>query len=437
MGGIFAKLDNQDKIISLERKSPKTVKDESTLNFDILKDYINKYGYIRVEVDIKQLETYINSFGMKYFKKNLEDIKKIHSGIDTSTGIGTMMLSTYGLIVLSEKVTHEEQLEKFSNVQYRYGIYENFTQAERPRILAEAERPRAEVERPRTLVEEERPRVEAERPRTLVEEERPRAEAERLKTLVEEERPRAEAERLKTLVEERQQYYILLPKIYFSNERNLFIDFLIASLPKSDANMQQNKIIYTFVKNLMNKINETPNPEVKVVNTIGLLTRIGLIMTFFNLLQSHAVKYSDDEKMEILTGIITDNIEDIPYDDCVFYNDKINFIKFTPNVCANAKEEKDLRFKKLYETKCPEQEKVVCPVQEQVTCPACGEQKCPEHTCPTCVKEVCPESEEPSKMWQYTSVFLTIIVIVLVLIMIINSTGDGQEENLKNLSKLN
>ena len=35
------------------------------------------------------------------------------------------------------------------------------------------------------------------------------------------------------------------------------------------------------------------------------------------------------------------SINDIPYDECIFYNDNLNFVKFTPNMCAKAKEEKE------------------------------------------------------------------------------------------------
>jgi hypothetical protein len=158
-------------------------------------------------------------------------------------------------------------------------------------------------------------------------------------------------------------------------------------------------------------------------------------MAFFELFKTNILKYSDDEKLDIISGIVGDNLEDIPYDNCVFYNDKLNFIKFTPNVCAVVKEENELRLKKLYETKYPVQEKVTCPTQEKVICPICGDKKCPENTCPTCVKTTCAEPEQPSKLWKYTSVILTIIVIVMVLMMIFKSTG--KEGNLKNLSKLN
>jgi hypothetical protein len=370
MGGIFAKLDNQDKIVSLEKKTLNNIKDDSSLNLEILKDYINKHGYVRVDVDLNQLESYINSFGTKYFSKNLEELKKIYSSLSVSYGIGSMMISSYGLMVLAEKGSTNENFSNiFGNVNYNY---EKF--ADTPDVS--------------------------------------------------EQKPISEGSN--------QQYYILLPKIYFSNERNTFIDFLIDSLPKSGPNVEQNKIIYTFVKTLMNKINETPNPEVKVVNTIGLLVRIGLIMTFYNLLQTQSSTYSDDEKIQILTGLITDNLEDIPYDDCVFYNEKINFIKFTPNVCALAKDEKEIRLKKLYETKCPVQEQIKCPVQEQMKCPEQEQMKCPVQEQMKCSEQ---ESEQSSNLWKYSSILLTIIVIVMVLIMFFKSPG--KEENLKNLAKLN
>jgi len=409
MGGIFAKLDNQANIIGLERKTPNNVKDESTLNLDILKDYINKYGYISVEVDSKQLETYINSFGIKYFKKNLEDIKRIHSGLDMAHGIGTMMLSSYGLIVLLEKVTNTVQLEKFSdvsgNLQLDYDVYENFGET------TPITKPQEEVIK--IAIDAIKPQEEA------------------IKIAIDAIKPQEDAIFKPPVQVVKPQFYILLPKIYFSNERNIFVDFLIASLPKSGANIQQNKVMYTFVKNLMNKINETPNPEVKVINTIGLLTRIGLIMTFLKLFQTQSAQYSDDEKMEILSGIITDNLEDIPYDDCVFYNDKINFIKFAPNICAIAKEEKNLRLKKQYETKCIVEERP-CPLSVQAPCPSSV-----EASCPPSVPASCPESQHSTKLWQYTSILLTVIVIVMVLIMIFKSTGNENEGNLKNLSKLN
>jgi hypothetical protein len=126
MGGIFAKLDNQDKVVSLERKeNNQLVRDELSLNLDVLKDYINKHGYIRVEMDLKQLETYINSFGSKYFNKNINEIKSLNDGMGMGFGIMSMMLSSFGLFVLSE-----HQIEQFDDVigheQNDYNVYESF-----------------------------------------------------------------------------------------------------------------------------------------------------------------------------------------------------------------------------------------------------------------------------------------------------------------------
>ncbi len=69
MGGIFAKLDNQDKITSLEKKSMgPNVTEETNLNLEKLKNYINKYGYVKIEINTKQLENYISLYIKKYFK---------------------------------------------------------------------------------------------------------------------------------------------------------------------------------------------------------------------------------------------------------------------------------------------------------------------------------------------------------------------------------
>ena len=412
MGGIFAKLDNQDKVISLEKKiTNPLVKDESTLNLDLLRDYINKYGYIRVEMDLKQLEIYVNSFGTKYFNKNINEVKNIYGGMGMGFGILSMMLSSFGLIVLSEK-----QIENFHDVigheQNDYNIYESFSNVGNKLAQQTQQEKQAQLSKIQ-IVGKPIPVPQAEQPIPVPQAEQP------------------------------QQYIILLPKIYFTSDRNTFIDFLIASLPKSGTNLQQNKNIYTLVKTIMDKINLTPNPEVKIVNTIGLLIRMSLLMTFLDLYKTQESKYSDDEKMAIISGIISDNLEDIPYDDCVFYNDKINFIKFTPNICQKAKEEKELNLKKKYETKCPVQEQVICPVQEQVKCPvqeqvicpvleqvkcpSCGDTKCPDRTCPSC--------SQPSNLWKYISALLIIIVIVMVLIMIFKSSS--KHGNIKNLAKLN
>ena len=82
MGGIFAKIDNQDKIIHLEKtKSSSPIfsqnKGESDLNLFLLKNYFNKYGYISIEMDLKQLELYINFFNTKYLTKNINNSNKI------------------------------------------------------------------------------------------------------------------------------------------------------------------------------------------------------------------------------------------------------------------------------------------------------------------------------------------------------------------------
>lgn len=384
MSGIFAKLDNQDKIISLERKSIAKTKEEFDLSMDKLKENYNKYGYLKVEINEADMNSYVESYIKKYLKKSEKEIINMTNLIGMQFSM-SMILSNYGLFVM-----HEKQVEKFTSFEAfendHYGGYETFLDVG-------------------NKTDQQKKTI----PGLMT---------------------------------------ILIPKIYFTNESNAFIDFLIASLPKKSKNLNEQKQILLIAKKIIGKINETANPEVKIANTIGFLTRVNMLQFALNLA---ATKYSPEESAEIMSDLVSEHLDDIPNDECVFYNDKLNFIKFTPNICAIAQEEKESKLKKLYETKssvqeervcpvqeervCPVQEERLCPVQEKVTCPACGDQKCPEHTCPTCVKETCPEQEQPSSIWKYTSVLLIIILIIIVFVMIFKSSGS--KSNVKNLSKLN
>ena len=446
MGATFAKLDNQDKIISLERKLPNGVKQETDIDFNRLMEFINKYGYIRIELDAKQFNNYLNLLGSKYLKKNPEVVKTIYGDMGLSYVKMTMMLSLLNLVVLQEKT--KEGFDNIIGHEFNnYSVYESFLNTDAsPKdpvqivssvakaVVDSAAKEQVNVDSSvtRAVVDsaaKEQVNVDSSVTRAVVDsaaKEQVNVDGPRIGIAVEPDRT--------AQFEKEGNFYILLPKIYFTNERNSFIDFLIASLPMGDRNSNQAKLIYNMVKNILKKLNETPNPEIKIANTIGLFVRVAIGVGLQNLLSREA-KYSEEEKLQILSEIIGEHLEDIPYDECVFYNDKLNFIKFSPNICSVVKEEKELKLRKLYETKCPVQEEKACPVQEQIKCPECGEQKCPEHICPTCVKEECSKPEEPSNIWKYTSVLLTIIVIILVFVMIFKSTGT--KPNVKNLSKLN
>jgi len=386
MSGIFAKLDNQDKIISLERKSVANAMDEFDLNMDKLKEYYNKHGYLKVEINGKDMKAYVESYVKKYLKKSQKEIKNMTNAIGMQF-LMSMILSNYGLFAIYEK-----QVEKFTSFDAfendHYGGYETFADVKNKK--------NKKRENQETSVDESKP-----------------------------------VQELMT---------ILIPKIYFTEERKAFIDFLIAGLPKKGNNLNEQKQVLLFAKKILDKINQTPNPEVKIANTLGLLTRINMMQFALNIAKT---QYSKDEMVNVLSDLINEHIDDIPSDKCVFYNDKLNFIKFTPNICAVASEEQESRLRKLYEGKCPVQEERICPVQEericpvqeQVSCPNCGEQKCPEQVCPTCVNETCPESEKPSSIWKYTSVLLVIILIIMVFVMIFKSSKT--KSNVKNLAKLN
>ncbi len=227
---------------------------------------------------------------------------------------------------------------------------------------------------------------------------------------------------------------VLIPKVLFTNEKDEFLDFLYFGLPLADSTPDDEKnfkALFILFKRILNKLSAVKNPEIRIANTIGLLLRISI----FHKILENQNQIRGEEYLHVLDKFILESINDIPYDECVFYSDNLNFVKFTPNMCARAKEEKKQLTTKcpVVEQKCPVVEQK-CPVVEQ-KCPVV-EQKCPvvEQKCEPCEKTTCQETEEPSSLWKYTSVLLTMLVIILVFMLVFGSTSP--KPNIKNLAKI-
>jgi hypothetical protein len=383
MGAIMAKLDNSNKIDSLDIGIDYNLfnKNKITIDLNKMKDYINKYGYIKVELDQKQLETYINTYINKYFKHNEKEITQLSKSIGIVYSVGSLTLSNMGLFVITENnnTILKPDVTK-PDVKKPDATKPNVTKpdATKPDVTKpDATKPNV------TKPDATKPNVT--KPDTI---------------------PAVSPDITKG------QFFILLPKIYFSKDRDEFIDFI--SDQKDDSNINQKKVIFNIIRKLLDKINKTPNPEVKILNTIGLLVRFGLLIEFINIIQKNISKYSDDEKINLFVGILLENLEDIPYDECIFYNDKLNFLKFSPNICAQAKNDKIANLKKQYAI-LPE---TIYKMQE-----------CPNKPEPVPVHEL-----ESSNGWKYISSVLFIILVIMSLIIIFKS--NNVQSDLSNLSKI-
>ena len=419
MGAIMAKINNSNTIDSLELGIDYNLFNKNKLSLDLnkMKNYINKYGYIKMEVDQSQLENYINSYVNKYFKYNEKDIMEISKSVGLVYSLGSLTLSNMGLFVLIEKSDNNKRVISGIIPEVKPEIKLELFQEVKPEIKSEI---KAEIKS--ELLQVVKPEIKAEIKSELLQVVKPEIKSELLqvvKSVVKSEVKSEVTSEIKSEVSSevksnnnvvskqdsaiildvtKGQFFILLPKIYFSHERNDFIDFI--SQQTDDINASQRKIIFTIIRKLLDKINDTPNPEVKILNTIGLLVRVGLLIQFINIIQKNLSKYSDEEKINLFVGILSENLEDIPYDECIFYNDKLNFLKFSPNICEQAKNNKIQNLKQQYG---------ILPESEQIQCPT-------------------------SNYWKYTSGILFFILIILILVFVLRSKNT--QFDISNLSRL-
>ncbi len=483
MEGLFAQLDNQGKISGFEAKQNQNQRLKfKNLNLNKLKDYFNKYGYIKAELNIVELDKYITNT----FYSHLQN-KDIKHGNDISRPflMASFMTSFLGLFVLYTK-----NVETFSDFLGHGNIYENFASVE-PEIQQGSvgtgfllSNVRAAVAEQEILPETQQGGVgtgiSLSNIRAAVAEQEVSDETQQggvgtgIRPLAEPKfilpsqvissgtqqggvgtgiRPLGLAEPKfilpsQVISSESQQVLpdpkymvpttglgqqgigfgekkidsitVLIPKVLFTNEKDEFLDFLYFGLPLADSTPDDEKnfkALFILFKRILNKLSAVKNPEIRIANTIGLLLRISI----FHKILENQNQIRGEEYLHVLDKFILESINDIPYDECVFYSDNLNFVKFTPNMCARAKEEK-----KQLTTKCPVVEQK-CPVVEQ---------KCPvvEQKCEPCEKTTCQETEEPSSLWKYTSVLLTMLVIILVFMLVFGSTSP--KPNIKNLAKI-
>ena len=128
---------------------------------------------------------------------------------------------------------------------------------------------------------------------------------------------------------------IVIPKVYLSNDANIFINMLNSSFMRGQ--FQPN--IITLIVAALNGINKGSNPQIKLANMIGLIIRVTIIILFYIQISTNSLPNINNYKptQEAMTNafaqLITDTFTDFPSDSCIFYNDSLNFIKFTPNIC--------------------------------------------------------------------------------------------------------
>ncbi len=503
MGSIIAKLDSNDKILDIKSEGKKLSPEEILK----LKNYYNKHGVIKVRLDMDQMDVFIQSYFQKLSKTSQKLEVAVKQNMRMSVGLGLMVISNNGFIMIADN-NKFKSVEGFNGIEEFAEVNEENTAPEesdemvdtfvkkpskpefdissyrKPKSRAEAE---IVAESEMIPVEERRAKSEIKAEIKAKIQAEAKAETKPLQEVVGENRivtkPMVQIEKAPKIEAPNVPFMeVIIPKILLTTDRIEFINFisrLFAEDPKT-------KIVYSSFKQILEGVMTGSNSEIKIANLIGLSMRVAIMAG----IASEAKKlgpnnFTEDDMINFTTQVVADFMTDFPSDKCSFYSDKMNFIKFTPNIC-NVKKDHKLnqeacpKCKECKETKChcPE---VKCPDVKcpEMKCPAVvlpemkfpkmvlPEMKCPpvvlpEMRCPPvvisemkspninipeikCPKVTIPEMKcpnvtvtEQSSMWKVTTIIFVLLVIGLIVMMITNK--DGNEgvslSKITNLAKL-
>jgi hypothetical protein len=418
MNAILAKLDSNDKIIQIIPQGKSISQDK----LDKIKEIYNKYGIIKVRVDTQKMDKFVLDYVSKLLKGNKKLENNLKQHLKSSIGMGSMMLSMYGLILISEVGNIEKFIEGYDNI-------EHFTQVENP--TSELELINAQIaEAKKKLAEQElniKPIINSEESKVI--------------NLNNSDQDQNFSPDLKSID-------IIIPKVFLTADRIKYFEILFTTFGDKnniDSNMS---FVIKQLDTVLEGLNKGSNPEIKIANIIGLMIKVSLITVIvdtFNALGENILNKED--QIQYMSTVISDLLVDFPSDTCTFYNNKLDFIKFSPNIC-------DVK-RIIQEQKCPEQICPICPVQKcpvcpvqicpEQKCPACPEQKCPvcpEQKCPVC--PVCPEQKCPvqtqdsSNTWKIISIILILLVVGCIIYILWSNinTSNLNESKLNNLAGL-
>lgn len=298
MGAIIAKLDQNNKVISVTADD-KLVGNQSLNKY---RDYLNKHGIFRVNINLDQMSVFLESYLKKIYNISDEELKRIQENVGGQIKFNILMLTSLGAVAISDKESIEyiqsnpmkptisemnvkfetcnkvDNFEGFNNLNYggcgkNVEMFANETTPETNDLMTS------------------------------------------------------------------KKMELIIPKIFLTCDRNEFINFLSKNFGKSPSDQEAYELLKQFLDAISTKtpVDENGTVEIKVANLIGLLIRV--------IISRNAIKFvnnknnqKEDKKQErkIITGIISEFLENFPSDRCIFYNNKMDFITFAPNLCSKS-----------------------------------------------------------------------------------------------------
>jgi LPXTG-motif cell wall-anchored protein len=405
MGGIIAKLDSNNKIVSLKSDQKLSSNIETSLI-----NYYNNYGIIRVKLNLKKIDSLIDYYLRVLSKKDNKLEGTLQQNLKMGTTIGLLVIASMGFILLLE--SENKKVEGFEEIE-NYEEVENFAQVAqgvgRPATVAQA------AGRPVTAAQGiqgvGRPATAAQGVQgagrgvsTAAQGIPPAARGVQgagrgVSTAAQGIPPAAQGVQgagrgLLTAANKDQQMFqeeveVIIPKIMLSKDRREFIDFLSNNFSSNSIN----KKIYDNLKDVLDKLVSESNSEIKIGNLITILMRIMIVTSIIDEVKKLGNNYfSEDDQAKFMNLVFLDLMTLIPNDRCVLNEN--NIIEFNPNICDIKKN-----------------------------------QEFPKTECPKSPDPKCPQTESSNT--------LTIILgILLIIVFILYITKKGSKM-IKNLSKLN
>ena len=414
-----------------------SAKGMSQLDDTKLADFYNKYGIIKMNVNLPGLETFTKNYIQKVIGGINEDIENKVLGKFKFIPMISGILSTSGFILIEDKQILG-RISGYDNIETFADVFEQSQPEMQELELVNEEQPLINLE---SIMKEKRDsemqkQMELEMQNKMKMELEMQTQKQQM-DLEMQNKMNMEMQQIKQKTEyENKQYSnkigsnmitLIIPKILLTPDRTNFIDFVMKPMmfsPKQNDAI----IIQGIVTKSLDSINSGTNAEIKVANLLGLLIRVSIALVVFTV-SKEELRSKPGIELIVMTNIVQEFISEFPEDKCIFYNNKIDFVEFSPNLCSRPKTEEikeEIKCPMCPETKCSDVKipeikcpdvnipEIKCPdtkcpdvtVQEtkcpdfnipEIKCPSCPETKCadvniPEIKCPAC--PACPACQE-------------------------------------------
>jgi hypothetical protein len=391
MGAKLAKLDSNDKIVEIVSQNNDQSISQDKLNK--IKDMYNEHGIIKVRVDVEKLDKFVDDYVSKLLKGNKKIEENLKNTLKGSLGLGSVILSMNGFILISEVDSKQKTVEGYANLEH-FGSKQECINNAREELHQSLLKCNVEG------FEDGDVRLAVMPPETHNAVQNSAEQHLTTSTSTSVSVTNQEQPEMKTMD-------ILIPKVYLTSNRTKFIDLLLSTLGNNEKEDSNKKLFIKHLDTILESLSKGSNPEIKTANVIGLMIRVAIISIVvenFKTLGENVI--SKDDEMQYIVTVISDLLVDIPSDSCTFYNDKLNFVSFTPNMCNVKREEKKCE-------PCPEHKPQECPVL-----------KCP------------PEKPDTSKTWKIVSAIFIVLFVCLLIYMLVSNRHTIKNVSESAMSKL-